>query len=185
MPPNLNYYKNKINPLFSATRKNNMGNRNNTANRNKTLRPTLKRSRGKRNLLRINNGATRKKGITFSSNIGAQNNVTYINANNKHEGNVRNKKKLISFFSKKKNYHGTEAREGLGESYMNEYNKRREQMTQEERNAENEEQRELTENLNSKAPKAKVVSEYRKGVLKKLNGKILPNNKGKILPNNK
>ena len=80
---------------------------------------------------------------------------------------------------KNRKYHGNAYRQGIGnENYRNQYNERREQMTQEERNAENEEERKLTENLKSQAPTAKYVSNYRKNVLKTLkkNGKLLPNN---------
>jgi len=146
MPPNLNYYKSS-NPLHN-TRKNN------------TARPILTRNRGKRNLLRINNGATRKNSIIFSSNIGAQNNVRYIKPRNK--GFISS---LVTPFNPKgANVH------------LKEYHKRRGKMTQEERNAENEEERNINAELAAQAHTAKNISNYRKRVLRKLNGKKIPNN---------
>jgi len=155
MPPNLSYYKS--NPLHNATRKKNTGNGKKTGNRNNTVRPTLKRNnRGRRNL-------------SHNVRIAHMTNEKLIDANNRHEGNLREKKKTYRLhFKKKKNYHGTAAREGLGNTHMKEYRERLEKMSPEELIAHRKEEIEVNNELAAKRTSEENIAKHRKNMLKGL-----------------
>ena len=65
-------------------------------------------------------------------------------------------------------FENVESRKPLGNNYENTYHARRAKMTQKERNAENEEEREIIEQLKKNQISPEKVSEYRKEILKRL-----------------
>jgi hypothetical protein len=139
MPPNLNYYK-TVNPAYPN-------------------RPAYANRLSRNNTTVGNSGRNNNRTIKLRRGIGSRH--LPVPHHVKFKGNH---KKIF-----RNTVENVESRISLGNNnYKNIYNTRRKRMTEEERNAENEEERQVNLNLRSKMPSANEVSKYRKKILVKL-----------------